>query len=207
MQNKIKSFDKIFFGFLIGFAFPFLLCLSCMFIWFFFDKSESKVFIYLGTGFLLGLLIDLKFLKSWINKRYELTIWFIIFIYLIYNVGVYGFFMGFPVFNALLGLAAGYYFGKRVCFRNIKSEMHPKIINQVSLFTGLIMTLICISSGFIALLDNYTGSTIQGMLGLDFEVTKSMVLGIILIGGVTLIFAQIILTRIAMIKTIMINIR
>jgi len=39
-------------------------------------------------------------------------------------------------------------------------------------------------------------------LGLDFEVTNSMMWGIVLTGGLALIFINIILTRIAMIKTI-----
>jgi hypothetical protein len=201
----MKSFDKIFFGLLLGFAFPFLLSLLSMFIWFYFDKDESRVLIFLAAGLLFGLLIDFKFLKNWISKRYELALWFIIFIYLIYNIGVYGFFMGFPVFNVLLGLVAGYYFGKRICFKNIKSEKHSRLINRVSLFNALIMTLICISSGFLALAGRGIGSDIKGMLGLDFDVTKSMVWGITLIGGISLILTQFILTRIAIIKTIKIS--
>ena len=168
----MKSFDKIFFGFLVGFAFPFILGVLSVILWFYIDKNESSALIYLIAGLLFGLVIDLKFLKKWIKKRYELSIWFIILIYLIYNIGMYGFFMGFPVFNVLLGLAAGYYFGKRVCFSGIKSEVLSKIIKQVSLFTGLITALICISSGLITILDNSTGSTIKGMLGLNFEIAK-----------------------------------
>jgi hypothetical protein len=115
--------------------------------------------------------------------------------------------MGFPVFNVLLGLVAGYYSGKRICFKNIKPEKHSKLINQVSLCTGLTMTLICISSGFLALAGEGAGGDIKGMLGLGFEVTKLMVVGITLIGGLSLILTQIILTRITMIKTIKINTR
>ncbi|MEJ2616236.1 MAG: hypothetical protein P8Z35_14860 [Ignavibacteriaceae bacterium] len=113
--------------------------------------------------------------------------------------------MGFPVFNLFLGLAAGYYFGKRVCFRNIKSGMYSKIINKVSLFTGLIMALICISSGLIALLDNYTGSTIKGMLGLGFDVTKEMIFTIIIIGGLGLILTEYFITKLTMQRTIKLN--
>jgi hypothetical protein len=69
------------------------------------------------------------------------------------------------------------------------------------------MTLICISSGFLALAGEGAGGDIKGMLGLSFEVTKSMVLGITLIGGLSLILTEIILTRITMIKTIEINTR
>jgi hypothetical protein len=43
---------------------------------------------------------------------------------------------------------------------------------------------------------------IQNVLGLSFEVTRSMLWGIVLIGGLTLILANILLTRITMIKTI-----
>ena len=198
----MKNFDRKIFGFLIGFAFPFVLGLLFMILWFFIDRNESKVLIYLIFGVFLGLVIDLKFLKNWVNKRYELSIWFIISIYLIYNIGIYGFFMGFPVFNILLGFVAGYYFGKRICFQNIKSEMHQKITNKVSLFTGLIMALICISSGLIALTDKGIGENVQGMMGLDFEVTQVMILTIIFVGGFCLIVAQYFITRLTMQKVI-----
>jgi len=147
------------------------------------------------------------FLKRWINKRYVLPIWFVIGIYILYNIGLFGVFMGFPVFNVLLGLLAGYYFGNRICSNKIQQDKHSKLINQVSLFTGLIMIFICISSGFIALVGSGVGYDIQGMLGLGFEVTKPMIWSITLIGGFVLILLQILLTRITMIKTIKNNAR
>ena len=195
----------IFFGFIIGFTFLFLFCSLSFVIWFYLDKNESRILFYLIAGILPGLLVNLKFLKNWVNNIYELPVWFVVFIYLVVNIGLYGFFMGFPVFNVILGLVAGYYFGKRVCFRNNKSEIYSAVINKVSLFTGFIMTLICTSSGFLALGGNGAGGDIKGMLGLEFEVTKSMVLGITLLGGLSLILIQILLTRIAIIKTIKLN--
>jgi hypothetical protein len=72
----------------------------------------------------------------------------------------------------------------------------------VSIFAGLIMTFVCISSGFLAIYDNGASGMIQNVLGLSFEVTRSMLWGIVLIGGLTLILANILLTRITMIKTI-----
>jgi hypothetical protein len=198
----MKGVDKIFFGLIIGCAFPFSLCLLSMIIWFYLDKSESRVLFYLASGLLLGLIIDFKFLKGWINKRYELPVWFILGIYVLYNIGLYGMFMGFPVFNAFLGLIAGYYYGQRILFSKVPSEKHYKIINQVLLLTGLIMLLTCIASGFIALAGEGVGYDIQHMLGLGFEVTKTMIWGITLIGGISLIILTIVLTKIAMIKTI-----
>ena len=198
----MKNIEKRISGLIIGSIFPLSLGLLLVTIWFLFDKSESRPLIYLAIGLLIGILIDLKFLKGWINRRFHLPIWIITSIYLVYNVFVYGFFMGFPVFNVFLGLLAGYFFGNRICFNKVKSEKHSKLINQVSLISGLIMTLVCISSGFLALLDYGAAGMIENVLGLDFEVTNSMMWGIVLIGGLALILINILLTRITMIKTI-----
>jgi hypothetical protein len=110
--------------------------------------------------------------------------------------------MGLPVFNAFLGLLAGYYYGNWICFNKIESDKHPKLIKQVSIFAGLIMTFVCISSGILAIYDNGASGMIKNVLGLSFEVTRSMLWGLVLIGGLTLILTNIFLTRIAMIKTI-----
>ena len=198
----MKNFEKKLNGLIIGSIFPLTLGLLSVTIWVLFDKSESRPFIYLVSGLLIGGLIDIKFLKSWINRRFNLPIWIIAMIYLVYNVFVYGFFMGLPVFNAFLGLLAGYYFGKRICFNKVESEKHPKLINQVSIFAGLIMTFVCISSGFLAIYDNGAAGMIQNVLGLSFEVTSSMLWVIVLIGGFILISINVLLTRFTMIKTI-----
>jgi len=198
----MNNSEKKIIGLIIGSIFPLSLGLLSVTIWFLIDKSESRPLIYLAIGLLTGILIDLIFLKNWINRRFNLPIWIIVMIYLVYNVFVYGFFMGLPVFNTFLGLLAGYYFGNRICFNKIEPERHPKLLNQVSLFTGAIMTLVCISSGFLAIYDNGAAGMIQNVLGLTFEVTRSMLWGIVLIGGLTLILTNILLTRITMIKTI-----
>jgi len=64
------------------------------------------------------------------------------------------------------------------------------------------MTLICVSSGIIGLTDKTIGENIRGMLGLDFEITKTMILTIIFVGGFGLIIFQYFITRLTMIKTI-----
>lgn len=197
----MKRFEKIISGLVIGDAFPLLFGLLSLITWFYLDRSENRPVIYLFAGLLLGLIIDLKFLKGWIKHRFDLSFWYIAGIYLFYNICVYGFFMGFPVFNVLLGLIAGYYVGNRICSNKIQPEMKSKLINQVLLFTGLIMTLICISSGFLAFVNNEAAGMIKEVLGLRFEVTKAMIWAIVLIGGLTLILVNILLTRIIIVKT------
>lgn len=198
----MKNFEKKINVLIIGSVFPLSFGLLSVTIWMLLDKTESRPLLYLAIGLLIGILIDLKFLKSWIRQRFNLPIWILALIYLVYNVFVYGFFMGLPVFNAFLGLLAGYYSGNRICFNKMKSERHPKLINQVSMFAGLIMTLVCVLSGFLALMDFGAAGMIENVLGLDFEVTNSMMWGIVLIGGLILIIINILLTRITRIKAI-----
>lgn len=201
----MNRFEKIFFGILIGGVFPLFFSLLLMIIWFYFDMLEKCAPYYLITGLLSGLIIDLKYLKGLVNNRYDLPVWFLIAIYLFCNVMTYGFFMGFPVFNIVWGLVAGYYFANKIIFKNIPPGERSKIIKQGSMFTGLVMTLICISSGYLALAGNGAGADLQGMLHLRFEVTKPMIWGIVLIGGLLLILMQVVLTRFTIIKTIKVH--
>lgn len=97
---------------------------------------------------------------------------------------------------------ARYYFSNRIQFEKIKSVDQPQIIKRVSLFSGIIMTLICVSSGFLALSYEGSGYDIQHMLLLNFEITVPMIWGIVIIGGILLIWEQILITKITMTKTL-----
>lgn len=198
----MRNFDKPFFALVIGAVFPIFFCLISMIVWYYFDHSESRVLFFLLTGLIIGVLIDIKYLKDWVNTRYDLPLWFVAAIYIVYNIGVYGLFMGLPVFNVLLGFLAGFYIGKRICYNKKTIRESAKLIQWVSFFSGFIMILFCISSAFLALLGDGAGADIQGMLGLPFVVTRPMIWGVIFVGGLSLIFIQIVATRRTIIKTI-----
>ena len=198
----MQKFERKINGLILGSTFPLLLGLIFVITWYYIDGVESRAAIYLAVGVLLGLLIDFRYLKSWINNRFELPVWFIAAIYISYNIFVFGFFMGLPVFNVFLGFFAGYYYGNRISFNNVESGKYSKYINQVALFTGLIMASICVLSGYLALVNNEAAGMIKEVLGLSFEVTKAMVWGVVLIGGLALILINFLLTKITMIKTI-----
>jgi len=198
----MKAKDKLIIGVFFGVAFPVLYFLLSILVWFYFDRNEDRVMPYILVGLILAFITDFRYLKDWISKWYELPVWFVTGMYIFYNFTFFGFFMGFPVFNVLLGIIAGYYYGKRITTTDIPEEYYPGIIHKVSIFTGLFMTLICIASGFIGLSGRGVGSEIQSMLGLKFEVTRSMLWEITLIGGIILVLVEVLLTRIVMQKTI-----
>lgn len=203
--TNMNNFERKFSYLLFGSIFPLSLGLLSVTLWFIFDKSESRPILYLTIGLLLGLLIDLKYLTGWINRRFELPIRIIVIIYLVYNTFVYGFFMGLPLFNVLLGILAGYYAGNRICYNKINSAKHSELITKVSIFSGSIMALVCVPSGILALMDFGAHGMIKDILGLNFDITNLMMWGIVIIGGLILVILNILLTRTTIIKTIKFN--
>jgi hypothetical protein len=191
---------------IFGALFPLLIALIAVIIWHYFDRSEDKVGIYLDLGgLLIGLLIDIRYLKKWVTNRYRLSLTFVGFVFVFYNVMVYGFFMGFPVFNVFLSIMAGWYMGNRLSANSSDWKDQKRIINQATIFVGLVMVVICASSAYLALREENIGLQIKGMLGLHFEVTRPMVIGIIVVGGLALITAQICFIRFTIHQRLKIN--
>lgn len=196
--------DKLIFGILLGAPVPVFFFLLLLTFWYF-QFQNYNVLYFVLTGLFTGLIIDFIFLKTLVRRVFELPTVFLILLYLFYNLCIYGFFMGFPVFNLLMGIVAGYYFGRKIVYTKIPRHQIGEIKNNISLFTGIVMLLICFSTGFIALSEETLGEELQNMFGLRFEVTKSMIILIIIIGGISLIISQYYLTKYIIIKTIKSN--
>lgn len=194
--------DRWIFGILLGAVAPIFLSLLSISLWLYLSRNEDVVWYFVLTAFFTGLIIDIMFLKKWIDRRYNLEIWTLMMIYLFYNIGLYGMFMGFPVLNLVFGIIAGYYFGNRIGNRDYSKEKFKQITNQVSLFTASVMLLICLASAILANIGVGAGKEVQGMLHLHFEVTRNMIWVIIMIGGPGLVAAEYFLTRITMRKVL-----
>ena len=139
------------------------------------------------SGILLGLLVDGFFLKRWIHSARHMDIKLWMAIYLFYSVCVFGFFMGVPVFNALLALPAGFVIGGRLLKENADMPRVRKEAGRTALFTTILLALVCAASAFFALSSPSTPSDLRGMLGLGFEVSQGMIIGLIVGGGLALL--------------------
>lgn len=170
-----------------------------------FIKNNEVVMIIAICGLLFGLLIDF-ILKRFLGINFfKISLKVLIGVYIFYSVCLFGFFMGVPIFHPILGIIAGYYWGRRLIFQQADRETFPKEISKVSLFTSMAIGFICLFSATIALIDSYTASNLEGMLNLSFEITPAMLLGLIIIGGLFLIGLQYWLTKMAIIKTLKLN--
>lgn len=155
-----------------------------------------EAWVILGAlfGLLLGLLLDFPLLKKWLNDAGVLGIPFWLVVFVFYSVGLFGFFMGVPVFNLGLALPAGFILGSRLASQHA-DEMKLRVASRyASGFTTSVLALICAASAVIALADPFTEANLQGMLALPFDVTRGMVIGLIAVGGTALLLLNWFLT-------------
>jgi hypothetical protein len=156
---------------------------------------ESQIFQYALVGFLIGILIDLFFLRRWIRAAYSEKPFLWMALYLFYSICVFGFFMGVPVFNILLVFPAGFFIGGWLVHRNANAFFIKKVTRLAAMSTTSILALICIASASLAVRSPSTASDLEGMLGLPFQVTQPMIMGLILGGGILILTLNWWLTR------------
>jgi hypothetical protein len=152
--------------------------------------AENHIVFYALAGVCLGILIDILFLKKWVKQIYSSkpVVW--LSIYLFYCICILGFFMGVPVFHVLLALPAGFFVAGLLLHENADIKRKKRVIFQSSLWISGILAVVCLTSGIIALLSPSTASELQHMLGLPFQISSSMLVGIILAGGIFLLILQ-----------------
>jgi hypothetical protein len=148
---------------------------------------ESRIVYCALGGLVLGMVIDVIFLRSWIRRAYSMKAWVWMAVYVFYSIGLLGFFMGVPVFNVMLALPAGIFVGRRLAYIGADIRLLQKARRQAAVFTVSIMGLVCVTSASIALASRSTGSDLQGLLGLSFQITPTMIIGIIVGGGALLL--------------------
>ena len=115
------------------------------------------------TGLLAGILADVFLLRKLLDRRLSLIFWVAVFLF--YSIGTFGFFMGVPVFNAILAIPAGFVIGSRLAAENAGTPQARKTARRTAWFTTGVLALICVASAFIALASPSTASDLRSMLG------------------------------------------
>jgi len=151
-----------------------------------FTKNGNIFLLTSLSGLAAGLLISWRYAPAFVRKAYDVPPYCLIAVYGFYSVCLLGFFMGVPVFNITLGLPAGFYAAMK-CAKGGKDRSY---ITRTAVLTTVFMLFVCAVSAVIALRDPYTARNLQGMLRPGFEITNSMVLALIVIGGMFLVAAQ-----------------
>jgi hypothetical protein len=193
LETKMKTIERIILFLVLAAIFPLIGFLAGW--WLFYQiMPDAWIMIPVFIGLGLGLLANFFFLKCWMMKAYRMSLWIWAAIYGFYSVGVFGFFMGVPVFNVFLGIPAGILMAGRLAADNAEPTQVRKTTLGTSWFTTGVLSLVYLVSALLALGDPYTAGNLEGMLALPFEVTRTMIWALILIGGLGLLVGEWLLT-------------
>ena len=176
----MKAIDKVFGSVVIGFIIP--IAVFCIFWW---GSYLLKLNVAMGVaaGLVFAAMTDIIILPRLLSRLYSLNVVILITIFIVYSIGIFGFFMGVPVFNIISGVMAAFYMGRKMKIAGADKAVFKAKLTATNCFSTFILVIICICSAYIAIKDPYTGANLEGMLSLDFKVTDQMLLGLILIGG------------------------
>jgi hypothetical protein len=183
----MNKFDRIFGGIIFGFIIPII---SFCAFWWISVLLELNVLFWAISGVIVGIILDMSILGKLLSKFYYLNVFTLLMLYFVYSIGVFGFFMGVPVFNVLLGGIAGLYVGRKMKITSQTINIYKMGIKRVGKVCSLILLVICCCSAFIAVTEPYTGANLRGMLNLSFEVTSTFIWLVIIFGGAILLLSQ-----------------
>ncbi len=131
------------------------------------DFPQSIVIALALTGLSLGLLLDVLFLRRWVQTFYMANIWLMIILYLGLSIVSVAFFMGLPVGTFVLGISAGIYMGRR------ENHVHSDWINTVpalrktALIAASVTAMAALPIGIFALNEQGILKMLEDVSGLD----------------------------------------
>ena len=187
----MSRFNRILSVVLMGLPAPVLLMLLGWWGLIPFNPANSVYYIVSAAGgFLIGIILDATLLKKLMLGLFSLQLPVLCALMAFYSVLIYGFFMGFPVFNILPGIMGGYIAVKGDALQKADITAARITARRVNLFSFVILLVLCVSTSYLTLRESTIQSQLRSMLGLPFTVTYPMIWGTILIGGTTLLLLQ-----------------
>jgi hypothetical protein len=145
---------------------------------------ESRIPQCALAGLVCGLLLDALLLGRWVRRAFTMRFGAWMAVYVFYSGGVFGL-MGVPVFNVVLAVPAGILVGRKLALDSADHTRVHEDARRAALFTASILGLVCGASAALALVSRSTPQDLQGMLGLAFPVTTTMIIGTIVVGAAT----------------------
>jgi hypothetical protein len=164
---------------------------------------ENRIAIVAFTGLAIGVLLDLRYVKTWTACFYTVDKLVVELLYLSCSLIAVALFMGFPVGNLILGMLAGVYTGRRLYHAHTQGEAAVKSIKKVSLLTGLVTSIEALPVGILALQEDWVDKGLRSVIRMESAVMSS-VIGVALIIFLCVVLAGIqylctsILARIAL---------
>jgi hypothetical protein len=192
--------------FVLGLVFapaPILFCLALVISLCFFagllTDANGPYLAFTALG--VGIVINIFFLKKWVKGAYQMSSKAVIALYAFYSIMAFGFGMGIPVFNYVLGIAAGVYIVRKMYHLRTDQNEFKHNIKKTAIFTAGIMLIVCCLMVLWGLAGKVSGKDFEvlfkSLLGLELTINTAGFVGIILFGACAMILLQYWLTKLS----------
>lgn len=155
-----------------------------------FFTDDRRIMMHALIGLVLGLAADATVLRKYLKGLFTMPFWILTALYLFYSMIIYGFFMGFPVFNAFVGILGSYLVARGCIVTGLNESETRKRLGSFMFVSTLMLTSLCVCTAWLALREPGIAGQIEGMLGLGFKVSGHLVWLLIILGGAGLLLAQ-----------------
>jgi len=118
------------------------------------------------TGLLIGIILDVLFLRRWIRNFYVVRLWYLAIVYGALCVVAVASFMGFPVGTFFLGILAGGYAGRRQ-IHNPSDKIPGYVLRKVAFFAALMTAGTALPIGILVLKEQSIQELFQSILGIS----------------------------------------
>ena len=192
----MNKFDKFISIVLLGLPVPAILML--VFWWVsvpIFKDNSIMYYLLVPAGIVIGIVIDLTVLRRYLLRLFSLPMAAVFALLAFYSLMIYGLFMGFPVFNILIGIIGVYIVTRSGQLRQAQISAVRNDQKRMNLFAFILLLLICIATTIMALFQESIGLELKLMLNLSFDVTPGMVWALIIVGTVLLLSLQYLISR------------
>jgi hypothetical protein len=126
------------------------------------------------TGLLVGILLDLVYLKRWVKGFYTANPWMLMVFYLGLCIATVAVFMGLPVGTLIVGVGAGIYVGRRRRVASAGITTSTLSIRKTAAFAAFVTAMAALPIGLLALDDPNIISMVETRLLFDHIQINSM---------------------------------
>jgi len=156
--------------------------------------SEKAVSTSALSGLAVGLVVAAIFLKRWVRNAYKVNNKILAAIYIYYSILAIGFGMGIPLFNYILGIAAGVYAVRRMYYLGADEKECKRNVKKTAIFTAAIMLMVCCLMVLWGLAGRVSGKDFEvlfkALFGLKLSIDTAGFIGIIFFGACAMILLQ-----------------
>jgi hypothetical protein len=127
--------------------------------------SINMVVVAALTGLLVGIVLDVLFLRRWIRRFYAARLWLLAIVYGALCTVAVATFMGLPVGTFALGLLAGAYAGRRQ-IHNPSDDIRGHGLRRVAFFAALMTAGAALPIGLLALHEQSVAELFHRIMGI-----------------------------------------